>query len=142
MELHWKDLEFAAQDVKWDATEMFEELASANPMQDSTTSKVDVLNENTTTHGSGDDIDPSLSLKSMSSKENMESNLDEIEKQLITSMSTNELNIDPIYTVMDIQGLSETSGTEKVSDQSSDITTPMTLGDYDNYDFTDSQVKA
>ena len=65
MELHWKDLEFAAQDVEWDATEMFEELASANPMHDSTTSKVDVLNENATTHGSGDDIDPSLSLKSM-----------------------------------------------------------------------------
>ena len=84
MELHWKDLEFAAQDVKWDATEMFEELASANPVHDSTTSKVDVLNENATTHGSGDDIEPSLSLKSMSSKENMESNLDEIEKQLIT----------------------------------------------------------
>ena len=128
--------------VKWDTSEIFKELASENLVHDSTTSKVDVLNENKTTHGSGDNIDPTLSLKSMSTKEDMESNLDEIEKQLITSMTTNELNIDPIYAVMDIWGLSETSGTEKVSDPSPDITTPMTLGDYDNYDFTDSQVKA
>ena len=88
--------------MEWDATEMFEELAPATPMQDSTTSKVDVLNVKTTTDGSGDDDDPSFSLRSMSSKANMESNLDEIEKQLVTSMSTNELNIDPIYAVMDI----------------------------------------
>ena len=44
-------------------------------------------------------------------------------------MTTNELNIDHIYAVMDIRGLSESSGTEKVSDQSPDITTPMTLGE-------------
>ena len=66
--------------VKWDALEMFKELSSGEAEKDSTTSNANVLNKNKTTHGSGDVIDPSLSLKSMSSKADMEFSLDEIEK--------------------------------------------------------------
>ena len=58
----------------------------------------------------------------------MEFNLDGIEKQLITSMSTNKLDASPTYTVMDVWRLSETFGTDKVSDLSPDITAPITLG--------------
>ena len=56
-------------------------------------------------------------------------------------MSTNKLDGSPTYAVMDVWGLSESTGTDKVSDPSPDITAHMTLGDYDTYDFTNSQVK-
>ena len=92
--------------------------------------------------GSSDVLDPTLSLKLMSTKADMESSLDEIDKQLVTSMITNKLDVSLIYAVMDVWGLSESSGTDKVSDSYLDITAPMTLGDYDTYDFADSQVKA
>ena len=128
--------------VKWDALEMFEELSSEEVDKDSVHANVNVSSENTSEHSSGDVIDPFLSLKLMSTKADMESSLDEIEKQLITLMSTNKLNVSPTYTVMDVRGLSESTGTDKVSAPSPDITSPMTLRDYDTYNFTDTQVKA
>ena len=57
-------------------------------------------------------------------------------------MSTNKLDVSPAYAVMDVRGVSESTGTDKVSAPSPDITVPMTLGDYDTYKFTNTQVKA
>ena len=107
---------------------MFEELLSRKVEKDFVHVDVDVSSENKSIDGSGDVLDPTLALKSMSTNANMKSSLDKIKKQLVISMSTDKLDVSPTYAVMDVQGLSESSGTDKVSDPSPDITAPMTLG--------------
>ena len=87
-------------------------------------------------------VEPLLLLKSMSTKEDMDFSLDEIEKQLVSSMKSKKLDVSPTYAVANVRGELESSGTDGVNSTPVDITSPMTFVDYGNYHFTDSQVKA
>ena len=132
MEVSWDGLQLVPMGVEWDASEMFQDLNrdSAVPVHVPTPATVssDVTSSN-----------PSSSLKSISTIKDIDSYLDVIEDQLVSSIESNKLVVDPTYAVMECTPPS--ASTDQSPDQSLDISNPMTLGDYDTCNFGPSQVK-
>ena len=93
--------------------------------------------------GSPDRIgsESTLKLKSMTTEHDMDSYPDEIEKQLVLSIKTNKLVIDPQYAVMDLRQNVSSTGTELVSNVTAEIPAPISPGEYDTYNFGTLQVK-
>ena len=80
MEFTWNGLQLASMGVEWDASDRFEELTLV-PIDDVSSSDANVLSP------VEDVIEPVLKFKYMTTKQDMKSNLDEIEKQLVYSMN-------------------------------------------------------
>jgi hypothetical protein len=135
MEVSWDGLQLAPMGVEWDASEMFNELHQDEEVPELKSNDKTVSSDVTPS-------DPSFTLKSMSTVEDMDSHLDAIEKQLVSSIESNKLEVDPKYAVMDLRQPVPPTDTCHSVDAKVDISNPMSLGDYDTYDFGTSQVKA
>ena len=81
-----------------------------------------------------------LELHAVTTKSHMDaSTSDKIAHDL--SILANRLDVNPRYAVTDLRGLKSDDLPQKSTDTEQDITTPLTLGDYDTYDYNE-QVKA
>jgi len=84
--------------------------------------------------------DQPLELHAVMTKSDMDaSTIDKIAHDL--SILANRLDVNPRYAVMDLRGLKSDDLPQKPTDTERDITTPLTLGNYDTYDYN-KQVKA
>jgi hypothetical protein len=133
MEVSWDGLQLASMGVEWDASEMFQDLNREDVVPVHVPAPTIVSSVDTAPT-------PSLSLKSISTIKDIDGHLDIIEEQLVSSIESNKLAVDPTYAVMEFA--TPSASTDRSSDKSLDISNPMTLGDYDTYDFGTSQVKA
>ena len=82
-----------------------------------------------------------LELRAVSTNEELDSALDEIPKDLQTSLQQNVLNVNPDFAFLDASNLTSSQKQAPSDSPSDDTSAPMSIGDYDVYDFA-SQVKA
>ena len=82
-----------------------------------------------------------LELRAVTTNEELDNALDEIAKDLENSLDQNDLQVKPEFALLDVSTLTSSQKHTPSTPPSDDASTPMSIADYDLYDFA-SQVKA
>ena len=84
-----------------------------------------------------DDVDQPLELHAVSTCAEMSDTMDKIARDLDKSILANKLDVNPHYAVMDVTNLTAEQPPGSASTPVCDRTNPITMSDYDVYDFGD-----